>query len=179
MNPPPVRLAYQIEPYLEGLEWAIGGSTLLYTLGLEPNPTDLDLLTTVEHFPLIGRRLTALLEPVPQPDHPSFQTAHFARFIASDGTGLDLMAGIRVASEGGVVSWTFDHARVARRDGLPWMTPEDWLTLYKLFDRRSRVAQLERYLAEASLTPVARVSGLSALNQQGRTSSGHGEDADP
>jgi hypothetical protein len=60
------------------------------------------------------------------------------------------MAGIAVESNGTLVHWAFDPLRTEHIDGLPWMRADDWLALYRLFDRPARVRQIEAYLAAPS-----------------------------
>ncbi|MGL6072400.1 SlyX family protein [Craterilacuibacter sp.] len=144
--PAPLSLARHIAPLLNGLDWAIGGSTLLHHLGLEANPQDLDLMITPEHFAQAQLRLREVLNEEARPAHPRNVAQHFARFISSDGTTLDLIAGIAVQDEGRVSSWDFVPAQVDWTDSLPWMRAEDWLELYTLFRRPFRVQQLHNWL---------------------------------
>ena len=146
-HPAPLALAQAVAPLLAGLGWGIGGSTLLYRLGLEADPQDLDLVVQPTAFAGAEQRLLAMLDPLPRPPHPHNRTEHFARFVADDGTRLDLMAGIAVSTPAGVQGWTFDPGRVERDGALAWMHPEDWLELYRLFDRPYRVVQLEQWLS--------------------------------
>lgn len=149
MKPPPsVRLAHDIAPHLAGLRWAIGGSTLLWSLGLEPAPRDLDAFIVEQDFDEALSRLEPVLGSSHRPD--GFAASRVARFAASQGAEIDLVAGIAALTSQGVVRWPFDAATpIQHRGGLPWMRAEDWLTLYRLFGRRHRVAQLERFLQPA------------------------------
>ena len=148
-RPRSVTLAYQISPLLEGLDWAIGGSTLLHHIGIEPNPSDLDLVVQEEHFVSAVERLTATLGTGTRPLDPNYLSKHFARFRSNDGTFVDLMAGIASRTPNGIVTWNFLPSRILLREGLPWMLAEDWLELYALFNRPRRVEQLKAYLASS------------------------------
>jgi hypothetical protein len=134
-------------PHLAGLDWAIGGSTLLHHLGIEPHPADLDIVVSVADFKTAEDKLTALFGEGHRPRHPSYQSEHFARFKAADGTQIDIMAGIAVVQGNEVITWHFEPQHTAIEAGLPWMRAQDWLTLYILFNRLARVAQLTAYLS--------------------------------
>jgi hypothetical protein len=101
--PPPLFLANEIAPLLTGLNWGIGGSLLLFHLGLVTTPQDLDIVTTPEDFSELQKRLLSILGPASQVDHPTYAT-HFARFTSAHGVTLDLMAGIRVRTSVGIQS---------------------------------------------------------------------------
>jgi hypothetical protein len=144
----PLAAAHALAPKLAGLHWGIGGSTLLHHLGLEPAPRDLDLITTEAHYPAVHAVLTQVFGAGSRPQHPRYVSAHFARFQDASALSVDLMADIAVRTAQGIERWQFDPAAVMVHDGLPWMRAQDWLTLYQLFDRPQRVAQLTAYLAE-------------------------------
>lgn len=148
--PPPRALAATLAAPLAGRCWAIGGSTLLHHLGLEPAPVDLDIVTPPDQFEPIAAMLAARFGPGLRPAHPRFRSGHFMRFNAG-GVPLDLMADIAVQTGDALVHWHFDPLHIDHVDGLPWMRAADWLTLYTLFDRPARARQLEAWLA----APVA------------------------
>ena len=145
-QPAPLVLALTLAPELTGLHWAIGGSTLLYNLGIEKAPRDLDIVTTPADFAALDERLTRTVGNGFRPEHPTYRSEHFKRFTSSSGAILDAMAGINVLIEGRNVSWTFDPQRILQRDGLPWMRAQDWLDLYRLFQRTTLIAQLNEFL---------------------------------
>jgi hypothetical protein len=145
-RPAPLVLALLLAPELIGLHWAIGGSTLLYSLGIEKAPRDLDIVTTPEHFDALDERLTRNVGLGFRPEHETYRSDHFNRFTSCSGVTVDVMAGINVLVGGRNICWDFDPQRIVQRDGLPWMSAQDWLDLYKLFQRTTRVAQLNEFL---------------------------------
>jgi hypothetical protein len=151
--PAPVRLAHELAPSLAGLDWAIGGSSLLWRLGIEPAPNDLDLVTTPAHFEPLCAALARRLGPGEHPPHEHYLSAHFLRFGTAATAVVDVMAGIRVRRGTELPVWQFEPRRTQHIDGLPWMPPSDWLTLYALFERPARVAQLQAYLSTL-ITPA-------------------------
>ncbi len=151
--PAPVVLARDLAPQFGGLDWAIGGSSLMWRLGIEPAPTDLDLVTTPAHFDSLCAALAQRLGPGERPPHERYASAHFLRFDTAAGTAVDVMAGIRVRRGNELLPWHFDPGRTQHIDGLPWMPPSDWLTLYAWFDRPARVARLQAVLSTFPTTP--------------------------
>jgi len=145
--PPPVRLALDLAPTLRGLDWGIGGSSLLWNLGLAEAPRDLDLVTTAAHFPEVRRLISLKLGEGSTTQHPVYRSRYFARFAPMGPVSVDLFADVRVETSSGIAEWAFDPAVLELRDGLPWMRAEDWVQLYKLFDRPMRVKALTDYLA--------------------------------
>src|SRR5262245_41994671 len=133
-DPSPLTLAQEIAPSLAQLQWGIGGSLLLWRLGLEPKPRDLDIMTTAEHFPAINDVFARRLGAGVRTPHPNFRSVHFAKFESDGAVAVDLFAEVRVKKPDQVVSWNFDPQRIEVWRDLPWMLPKDWLELYTLFD---------------------------------------------
>jgi len=145
--PPPVRLAQELAPSLRSLDWGIGGSSLLWSLGIAEAPRDLDLVTTAAHFPEMRRLISLKLGEGASVSHPAYRSRCFARFAPIGAVSVDLFAEVGVETSDGVLEWSFDPTTVELRDGLPWMRAEDWVQLYKLFGRPIQVNALTNYLA--------------------------------
>ena len=80
---------------------------------------------------------------------PSSLPVAMLRSVCANGSGFGgSLREVRVETSDGVHEWAFDPATLELRDGLPWMRAEDWVQLYKLFDRPTRVKALTDYLAE-------------------------------
>jgi hypothetical protein len=148
-SPPPLLLAHEIFPLIADLQWGIGGSLLLYHLGLPAEPRDLDIVSTLEDFGQINTRLALALGPPTPAPHPSYVSIGFSRFLAGSGVSLDLMAGVRVrTTEGSCVDWHFDPQTVTYAEGLPWMQATDWVDLYTIFNRPEQVDILKKCIAD-------------------------------
>jgi len=143
-------LLQQLLPQLLRYRFGVGGSLLLTELGLLQQARDLDLVCAAEDFAAICQKLSSSTHPKLQqltvPPHPLYQSEYFARFVAPDGTELDVMANIRVQQAGGLINWPFDHTQLQNRAGIPWMRAQQWLELYQLFQRPERVVLLRQYL---------------------------------
>ena len=155
--PPPIRLAQDLAPTLRGFDWGIGGSSLLWSLGIADAPRDLDLVTTAAHFPEMHRLISLKLGETSSPSHPTYRSRYFARFAPENLVSVDLFADVRVETSDGVAEWTFQPANLDVRDNLPWMRAEDWLHLYQLFDRPAQVKVLRDYLAEVRSRSADRI----------------------
>jgi len=145
-SPPPLVLAHEIAPLLAGVNWGIGGSLLLWKLGLEANPRDLDIMTTAADFPLASQRIAQKYGEGVRTPHAAFQSVHFAKFNPDGDVSMDLFAEVRVTKNGDTASWSLDPRGIEYWRGLPWMQPSAWLELYTLFDRPERVNALRAYL---------------------------------
>lgn len=143
--PAPMVLARQLAALLHKLEWGIGGSVLLWKLGLESAPRDLDIMTSSGHFEEASARIADLLGPGAAVPHPAYRSRFFARYVGRTAS-VDLFADVRVQRANGPASWAFDPSSIELYDGLPWMRALDWLELYELFDRPDRVDALRAYI---------------------------------
>jgi hypothetical protein len=148
---PPFILLQQLLPILRPFRFGVGGSLLLTELGLLQQARDLDLVCAAEDFATISQALADVdcpqLRPLVVPPHPLYQSECFARFVAPDGTEIDLMANISVRQSGRLMHWHFDQTQLERRHDIPWMSAAQWLELYQLFQRTERVTVLQQYLA--------------------------------
>ena len=151
--PPPVVVARELAPVLAGLQWAIGGSVLLWKLGLEVAPRDLDIMTSSDRFDDVAARITQQLGPGRPVAHPVYRSRQYRRFTSAISS-VDLFAEVRIARSGSLVEWYFDPTSIHLDAGLPWMRASDWIDLYDLFGRPDRVAALHTYLYGKSSRPA-------------------------
>lgn len=147
---PAFNLLQQLLPALKNYRVGVGGSLLLTELGLLQQARDLDLVCVADDFDAIVETLSTLVSPVLRrltlPPHPVYQSGCFARFIDAAGTEIDLMANIKVQQAGKFTHWRFDDTQLQWRHAIPWMTAQQWLELYQLFQRPQRVALLQKFL---------------------------------
>ena len=138
----------QLCTVLHPFQFGLGGSCLLWQLGLESEPNDIDIVCTQSDFALICQALQPQFSLQVTPAHPDYASAHFARFCRDGWPDIEVMAGIAVKQGDAVTSWQFNPQRCHWQDGICWMPPADWLQLYQLFNRPKRVAQLRHYLLD-------------------------------
>ena len=137
---------------LQPFQFGIGGSCLLWQLGLEASPNDIDIVCTEADFAAICDTLKAdgFMAQNAAP-HPQYKSVHFCRFSQKGWPDIELMAGIAVKQRDELVHWTFKPSQCHWQNQICWMPPADWLQLYQLFNRPQRVAQLKCYLLELTL----------------------------
>ncbi|MDX5405891.1 MAG: hypothetical protein LPK11_02460 [Chromatiaceae bacterium] len=156
MKPPELKTQLQqLCALLQPFQFGIGGSCLLWQLGLEAAPNDIDIVCTETDFTAICAVLNANFSLQPVVPHPLYRSAQFCRFSRSGWPDIELMAGIAVVQQQQQTQWTFVPQRCHWQDGVCWMPPADWLQLYQLFNRPERVAQLRRYLVQLRLNSLS------------------------
>lgn len=143
-------LAHQASVLLDGLVWAIGGSVLLYRLGLESDPNDLDIVTTRRDFEAARLKLESKYGASFRPADSFKLSSHFAKFDRQPLCNIDLMAGIGIQEAVVGEAFVFNRRKIKIIDGLPWMAAHDWLRIYSIFDRPRRVSQLKIYLQQSA-----------------------------
>ncbi|MCB5226508.1 hypothetical protein JAO78_006735 [Alishewanella sp. 16-MA] len=133
-------------------QFGVGGSCLLWQLGLVEKPTDIDVVCTEADFAAISALLSkAGYQPQLITSDPKYATAKFSHFRHAEGRSVDLMAGIAVRKENTISRFAFHPERCRWQDGICWMPPADWLQIYQLFGRSERIAQLRQYLVQLRL----------------------------
>lgn len=145
----------QLCALLQPFQFGIGGSCLLWQLGLETSPNDIDIVCAETDFAAICNALKTEFTAQIVAPHPRFISAHFCRFSRAGWPDIELMAGIAVQQRDAVAHWDFKPQHCHWNDGICWMPAADWLQLYQLFDRPQRVTQLKRYLIELRLKSLS------------------------
>ncbi|MGP9802757.1 hypothetical protein [Rheinheimera sp. NSM] len=145
----------QLCTMLQPLQFGVGGSCLLWQLGLENTPNDIDIVCTEQDFARICQLLSVRFTPQTTPAHAEYVSAHFACFNREGWPDIEVMAGIAVKQGDAVTNWQFNPQRCHWQDSICWMPPADWLQLYQLFNRPQRVAQLRRYLVQLRLNSLS------------------------
>lgn len=129
-----------------GVTWAMGAGWLLCRLGVTEDYHDLDLFVAEAD----AARADAALAGLGMASAPDTSDG-FRRSYHFDGADIDLTSGMTVRREDGIYRIPFgpeDVAGAAQVLGaqVPLMYPEDWLVIYGLIGRESRVRALEAWL---------------------------------
>lgn len=140
---------------LKPFQFGIGGSCLLWQLGLENAPNDIDIVCAEVDFAAICAELTKTFSMALVAAHPNYASKHFARFSKAGWPDIELMAGIAVRQGQNLMQWSFQPERCHWQQEVCWMPAADWLQLYQLFDRPQRVTQLKRYLIALRLNTLS------------------------
>jgi hypothetical protein len=146
----------QLCALLQQCHFGIGGSCLLWQLGFDVTPNDIDIVCTEADFSVITELLGA--EGYQQqivPAQAEFATAYFARWQRSGSYSIDVMAGIAVRRQDQLIHWAFTPQHCHWQNGICWMPPADWLQLYQLFNRPQRVALLRQHLVKLRLNSLS------------------------
>ncbi|WP_213995595.1 hypothetical protein [Arsukibacterium sp.] len=144
----------QLSELLRPFQFGVGGSCLLWQLGLETSPNDIDIVCSEDDFAAICSELAAEYQLQEKASHSEYASKHFVRFSRAGWPDIELMAGIAVKTKGKIQRWQFNPQRCHWQNNVCWMPPADWLQLYQLFNRPQRVAQLRQYLVQLRLGTV-------------------------
>lgn len=126
-----------------GLECALGGSGLLYSLGLAERVRDLDL-TTDAALEQVEAALGALPRSLaPHGDGPF--ASSFRLSLQAGGAEVDLMGRFAIRTGGGVCH--IPTVVCSTWQGVPVGSPEAWAVAYRLMQRHPKADLLSRYLA--------------------------------
>lgn len=143
----------------EGVLWCVGASVLLYNYDLVDNPTDIDIVVTIDDIHKADRVLSSMGEKLPESESSLYATDYFNEYII-DGVNIDVMAGLKIRIDEGktVFEYPFDNRSVANTEVLngvdvPYASLEDWYILYQLMPKReAKVAMIENYLKQYSVS---------------------------
>ncbi|HWI60781.1 MAG TPA: hypothetical protein VNT75_02955 [Symbiobacteriaceae bacterium] len=141
---PPIEPLRRVHAALQagGVVAALGGSGLLYSLGLVDTVRDWDL-TTDAPFDQVKAALGDLpWRPSPTGDG-SYATAHRIN-VTPDGADIDLMVSWAVRCDEGVVQ--FPTVVAGALEGIPVGSPEVWAVAYRLIGRPQKAGLLDDYL---------------------------------
>lgn len=133
-----------------GVEHALGGSALRWSLGLERRVRDWDLTTDADES--VVRAALAPFAPEFAPPRPPFESAFLCR-LRLDGETVEVIGRFAIATPTGTV-------RIATRvgawaHGVPWAHPGDWERAYRALGRGEQAASLAPYAADIYPTTLA------------------------
>lgn len=133
-----------------GITCALGGSGLLYFLGLVEEVRDWDL-TTDAPFEQVQAALGAFsYARAPHSDDP-FATAYRLALEAGDQE-IDLIGKFAIRTEAGVCH--LPAVVVRTHGGIPVGSPEVWAVAYRLMNRHAKADILSEYLCRTGADPA-------------------------
>lgn len=136
------------------VEFALGGSAMLYLKGIVKEFNDLDLivspksvLTVVEIMHRLGK-----LETIPA--NPQFSTLYFYKFRV-DHVSVDVISELIINHQGKRHYFPFEkieHSESYSLNGIeiPLQSIQDWKIFYRLMDRLDKIHLIETYLKNQS-----------------------------
>jgi hypothetical protein len=128
-----------------GIQAALGGSGLLFSLGLVDAVRDWDL-TTDATLAEVSAALGADIPWQPSPTGDQGYATVNRINITPNGADIDMMIRFAVRCEGGVVR--FPTIVTGQFDGIPVGSPEVWAVAYQLIGRPAKADMLHEYLRQ-------------------------------
>ncbi len=125
-----------------GIEYCLGGSGLLYSLGLIHTVNDWDITTDSPLDNVKNALQNFRWEHAPSGDYPF--ASEFRLSILDDRRNIDLIGHFSIISDAGVCHLPVVPAFVW--NGVKVGSPEVWYLAYLLMGREDKSALLERYL---------------------------------
>ncbi|WP_094700925.1 hypothetical protein [Brevibacillus laterosporus] len=136
------RLAEQL--HRKNISFALGGSTLLYSLGLEKEFRDIDL-TTDASVEQLREALTEYPVKVENSGDGIYNT-HYRLSVELNGKDIDFMGSFSVRTKTGICYLPCLPAYEWR--GIPVCAPEVWAVAYQLIGRIQKAERIYGYLEE-------------------------------
>lgn len=133
------------------IDWAAGGSLMLWFRGVCADFHDLDLTVSDADGPRAADILARMGAALPLPPAGKFRTKLFRRYEI-EGVEVDLMAGLAVEDECGLRAFPLSADPGVERVGfrgarIPLQGLAYWAEIYRAMGRSARAAEIERWLA--------------------------------
>ncbi|TBL81137.1 hypothetical protein [Paenibacillus thalictri] len=144
MNNPNIQHALAVAMLLERhrIRYSLGGSGLLYSLGLTDRVRDWDMLCEAPKQEVLDALQPLAVTEIQSGDHP-FHSA-YKLLVFKDEPQVELIGRFAIATERGVVSLPSIACRTWQ--GLQIGSPEVWYAAYSLMNREEKAALLLSYL---------------------------------
>lgn len=133
------------------IQWAVGASLMLQSLGLVEEVHDIDIIVSLSDIEKAIGVLEHIAVPIPITKKDEYVTHHFYTFII-DSVDIDIMSGFRIRHCEGIYDFLFDNSSIIRTehiDGtkIPYTSLEDWYVAYMLMiGREWKVKLIRDYL---------------------------------
>lgn len=135
------------------VQWAVGASLMLDSLGLVPEVHDIDIVVNLKHIERAIQVLEGIGEHIPILKKDEYVTRHFHCFNI-DGIDMDVMSGFRIKHSEGIYEFPMDSESIVKFELLddvkiPYTSVEDWYVAYMLMKERDwKVDLIRNYLYE-------------------------------
>ena len=146
------RIAYRFEE--EKLEWALGGSMMLYFKKIVPSFDDIDLMIFFLDVDRVRHILSEMGELKRSKPKEKYRTKSFMEF-SIEGIDVDVMAGLAIVHEGNVIDCSLEKEQIVEMlslgtESIPLQSPLLWREYYRLMERPNKVAMIDKALGENS-----------------------------
>lgn len=135
------------------VQWAVGASLMLHTLGITKEVHDIDIFIVWEDIDKAINAIDSIARQIPTFYKDEYDTKYFQTFHV-DSIGLDVMSRFRIKHSEGIYEFPLKEENIVRIDWIdgvkiPYTAPEDWFVAYMLMiNREPKVKMIEAYLAE-------------------------------
>ena len=147
------RIAHRFKE--EQIEWALGGSMMLYFKKIVPFFDDIDLMIFCSDVDRVRSILLVMGELKPENPKAKYQTKSFMEFII-EGIDVDVMAGFAIVYEGNVVDCSLEKEQIVEMlplgtESIPLQSPLLWREYYRLMKRPNKVEMIDKALGYKSI----------------------------
>ncbi len=135
------------------INWALGGSLLLYFNKILDNPRDIDILVNYEESKKVNDILCNYGECRNMNSKAPYETESFYNYKINN-TEVDIIGSFKIAHERGIYSYILDEEAISQYISIndiqiPLSSIEDWYILYQLIPgREKKVSIIEEYFNE-------------------------------
>ena len=144
------RIAHRFEE--EKVEWALGGSMMLYFKEIVPSFDDIDLMIFFSDVDRVRHILSEMGELKPIKPKEKYRTKSFMEF-SIEGIDVDVMAGFAIVYEGNVVDCSLEKEQIVEMlplgtESIPLQSPLLWREYYRLMERLNKVEMIDKALGK-------------------------------
>ena len=144
------RIAHRFKE--EQIEWALGGSMMLYFKKIVPFFDDIDLMIFFSDVDRVRSILSEMGELKPENPKVKYQTKSFMEFSIAR-IDVDVMAGFAIVYEGNVVDCSLEKEQIVEMfplgtESIPLQSPLLWREYYRLMERPNKVERIDKALGK-------------------------------
>ena len=139
----------------ERIEWALGGSMMLYFKKIVPSFDDIDLMIFCSDVDRVRNILSEMGELKPENPKTKYRTKSFMEF-SIEGIDVDVIAGFAIVYEGNVVDCSLEKEQIVEifplgTESIPLQSPLLWREYYRLMERPNKVEMIDKALGDKSM----------------------------
>ena len=139
----------------ERIEWALGGSMMLYFKKIVPSFDDIDLMIFCSDVDRVRNILSEMGELKPENPKAKYRTKRFMEFTI-EGIDVDVMAGFAIVYEGNVVDCSLEKEQIVEilplgTESISLQSPLLWREYYRLMERPNKVEMINKALGDKSM----------------------------
>lgn len=146
------RIAHRFEE--EKVEWALGGSMMLFLKKIVSSFDDIDLMIFFSDIDRVRNILSEMGELKPSKPKEKYRSKSFMEF-SIEGIDVDVMAGFAIVYEGNVFDCSLEKEQIVEMlplgtESIPLQSPLLWREYYRLMERPNKVEMIDKALEKDS-----------------------------